>query len=348
MFFLRLVVVFLFTAQWAMALEDKYPVLRAGDETYTNVTVTSISAKSIFITHSQGMATVKLSDLDPEIRAKYQARADHKAEADQRTQKHNAAFVQAQTQRQQQQKQAAKTPAAATTPATAPSKSASAAPAAVPSTRSIGMVPRSTPPQTVKNGELQYSLTTPAGFFTSPEIKQKVGKEISKMGSFFAKPKLADCSIKVLDPRTFFAMMTLDLNAEYAPAELAEKMPKVPTAPGSKTSSVSDANWKSTPIKILRVEGSSGGLNFVEFDTGLPLKPKAIMLAVTGPADRESETRQYFDDILNSLEGEVSAKTPSKFGFNTSGDFWWRVGRRALWGALIGAGVGILRWLIKR
>lgn len=49
--------------------KDKFDVLQAGTETYENVTVTSKGTNYIFITHSRGMGTVKLSSLTPELRA---------------------------------------------------------------------------------------------------------------------------------------------------------------------------------------------------------------------------------------------------------------------------------------
>src|SRR5262245_46505391 len=43
--------------------EDTFPVLNAGSETYSNVTVTSKTPRYVLITHARGMTTLKLKDL---------------------------------------------------------------------------------------------------------------------------------------------------------------------------------------------------------------------------------------------------------------------------------------------
>jgi thioredoxin-related protein len=47
--------------------DEKFPVLKAGNETYTNVTVTAVSATDIFFTHSSGMGNVKIKNLSPDL-----------------------------------------------------------------------------------------------------------------------------------------------------------------------------------------------------------------------------------------------------------------------------------------
>jgi len=50
--------------------DEKLPVLQAGGEVYSNVTVTAVSATDVFFTHDQGMGNAKLKDLSPGIRIK--------------------------------------------------------------------------------------------------------------------------------------------------------------------------------------------------------------------------------------------------------------------------------------
>lgn len=47
--------------------DEKFPLLKAGDDTYTNATVTGVSATDIYFTYDQGMANAKLKDLDPAL-----------------------------------------------------------------------------------------------------------------------------------------------------------------------------------------------------------------------------------------------------------------------------------------
>lgn len=47
--------------------DEKLPLLKAGSDTYTNVTVTSVSATDIYFIHAGGTANVKLKSLSPEL-----------------------------------------------------------------------------------------------------------------------------------------------------------------------------------------------------------------------------------------------------------------------------------------
>jgi thioredoxin-related protein len=51
----------------AVRAEEKLPFLKAGNEVYTNVTVTRVSATDVFFTHAGGMDNVKLKNLSPEL-----------------------------------------------------------------------------------------------------------------------------------------------------------------------------------------------------------------------------------------------------------------------------------------
>ncbi len=57
----------LIAAVWAARADEKLPVLKAGSEVYSNVTVTAVTATDIYFTYSGGMANVKLSKLDPAL-----------------------------------------------------------------------------------------------------------------------------------------------------------------------------------------------------------------------------------------------------------------------------------------
>ncbi len=47
--------------------DESFATLKVGNVVYTNVTVTSVTAKNISFTYAQGMASVKLKDLDPAL-----------------------------------------------------------------------------------------------------------------------------------------------------------------------------------------------------------------------------------------------------------------------------------------
>jgi thiol-disulfide isomerase/thioredoxin len=51
----------------ARAAEEQFATLKVGSETYSEVTVTTVTKTAIYFTHSGGMGTVKLKDLDPAL-----------------------------------------------------------------------------------------------------------------------------------------------------------------------------------------------------------------------------------------------------------------------------------------
>src|SRR6266571_1653094 len=65
----------------AVRAEEKIPWLRAGIDSYTNVTVTSVSATDIFFTHSRGVGNAKLKDLSPALQQRFHFNAGKAADA---------------------------------------------------------------------------------------------------------------------------------------------------------------------------------------------------------------------------------------------------------------------------
>jgi cytochrome c biogenesis protein CcmG, thiol:disulfide interchange protein DsbE len=63
---LSLFVLSILTAAAAPAA-DRFPVLHAGDESFTNVVVTSVTPTDLYFSHAAGMGNVKLKNLDPAL-----------------------------------------------------------------------------------------------------------------------------------------------------------------------------------------------------------------------------------------------------------------------------------------
>ena len=55
----------------SLAVDEKLPLLKVGSETYTNVTVTSVTATDIHFSHSRGIGNAKLKNLEPELQKKF-------------------------------------------------------------------------------------------------------------------------------------------------------------------------------------------------------------------------------------------------------------------------------------
>jgi cytochrome c biogenesis protein CcmG/thiol:disulfide interchange protein DsbE len=63
---------------------EKLPVLKVGWQVYSNVTITSITATDIHFEHSQGIATAKLKNLEPELQKLFDYDAEKAREAEQK------------------------------------------------------------------------------------------------------------------------------------------------------------------------------------------------------------------------------------------------------------------------
>ncbi len=127
--------------------EEKLPFLKVGVDSYTNVTITSVTATDIYFTHDRGMGNARLSRLSPELQkrfgyepAKANAAQQKQADADANYRKNLAA-------ESARAKQAAKaTPAKATPPPPA----AEPADIKVPRISAASFLGKAPPPMVVK------------------------------------------------------------------------------------------------------------------------------------------------------------------------------------------------------
>ena len=77
-------ITFLLFAAFALAAraDESFRTLKVKDEVYTNVTVTSQSDTDIYFSHSRGIASAKLKDLDPEMQKHFHYDAAKSAEVE--------------------------------------------------------------------------------------------------------------------------------------------------------------------------------------------------------------------------------------------------------------------------
>jgi hypothetical protein len=55
----------------APADDEKFPLLKIGNDTYTNVTVTRLTASDIAFIHAGGVANAKLKNLSPALQKQF-------------------------------------------------------------------------------------------------------------------------------------------------------------------------------------------------------------------------------------------------------------------------------------
>lgn len=82
----------LIAAVWAARADEKLPVLKAGSEVYSNVTVTTVTATDIYFTYAKGMANVKLSKLDPALQKHFHYNPVRAGEVEQKQAAANAQY----------------------------------------------------------------------------------------------------------------------------------------------------------------------------------------------------------------------------------------------------------------
>ena len=84
-----------FLGAFAVRADDEhFDTLKVRNETYTNVTVTTISATDIYFTHSRGMDNAKLKDLAPELQKHFHYNATNAAAVEKTRTAENAQYHQ--------------------------------------------------------------------------------------------------------------------------------------------------------------------------------------------------------------------------------------------------------------
>ena len=71
---------------------EKLPLLQVGTETFTNVTVTTVTATDVYFVHSRGMGNAKLKNLDAETQKHFKFDAAKAGEVEKKQSAANAAY----------------------------------------------------------------------------------------------------------------------------------------------------------------------------------------------------------------------------------------------------------------
>src|ERR1017187_5473190 len=72
--------------------EENLATLKVGSEVYSKVTVTSVTATHIYFTHSLGMGSVKLKDLEPDMQEHFHFDAAKAAAIESQQEQANALY----------------------------------------------------------------------------------------------------------------------------------------------------------------------------------------------------------------------------------------------------------------
>jgi peroxiredoxin len=77
---------------WTACAEEKLPELKVGLNTYSNVTVTTVTPTDIYFTHAGGMGNAKLKQLAPDLQKRFGYDARQAGEVEQKRATANAQF----------------------------------------------------------------------------------------------------------------------------------------------------------------------------------------------------------------------------------------------------------------
>jgi thiol-disulfide isomerase/thioredoxin len=86
---------FLASAALLQAEDEHFSTLKVGSEVYSNVTVTSVTATHVYFSHTRGLGSAKLKDLDPNLQQLFHYNAAAAMAADAQRAQANAAYRQA-------------------------------------------------------------------------------------------------------------------------------------------------------------------------------------------------------------------------------------------------------------
>ncbi|MDB6121824.1 MAG: hypothetical protein JWQ71_817 [Pedosphaera sp.] len=73
--------------------DEKLPVLKVGSDVYSNVTITTVTARDIYFTSDKGMGNVKLKNLDSALQKHFNYNAAKAEAMDQKIKEDNAKFI---------------------------------------------------------------------------------------------------------------------------------------------------------------------------------------------------------------------------------------------------------------
>jgi len=82
----------LIAAVWPARADEKLPVLKVGINTYSNVTVTTVTPTDIYFTYAGGMGNAKLKQLSPELRQHFGFDSKQASEVEQQQAAANARY----------------------------------------------------------------------------------------------------------------------------------------------------------------------------------------------------------------------------------------------------------------
>ncbi len=78
----------------SLADGERLPTLKVGPNTFTNVTILSVTSTDIYFSHSQGMGNAKLKNLSPELQKEFHFNPDRAAERERQQSDDKALYAQ--------------------------------------------------------------------------------------------------------------------------------------------------------------------------------------------------------------------------------------------------------------
>jgi hypothetical protein len=176
----------------------------------------------------------------------------------------------------------------------------------------------------VRNAELGYTLTLPAGFQEYPE-----GRSQKAVVDCWTEttPVSAHGGIILFVQRMHGVLPRERMRQEDLPA----------------TTHLVTLKWKGFDIDGLSTRTSKDNVPVFVLASQVPLRREAVQLVVSGPADQEARAQEMMTAMLATLDGETNWLTPAEraarlgriaggwiaIGLAVVAVLWWRKRRRA-------------------
>ena len=155
------------------------------------------------------------------------------------------------------------------------------------------------------NAELGYRFMVPSGFAAFPEGR--------------GQKDMVDCWSEATPASAHGAMILCVQRMHGVLPRDAMKPEDVPA-----TTQLVSFKWKEFDLQGLRSLVSQAGERVFVLVTQVPLKPEAVQLLLSGPADQETRGQALMTEALASLEGESNWLTASeRAGRLGTAAGWW-------------------------
>jgi hypothetical protein len=180
----------------------------------------------------------------------------------------------------------------------------------------------------IDDPNLKFSLVIPDGFVRDPQLAQAQRDFVYA----FRKAEPQDIGVVIIIERMRGTIGRERLDTSKMPPGFAGRVLTV--------------RWRDFDIDALEVPEEVNGIETVNFNVQVPLKPEAIQIRVVGRRDRKDQLLQLTNSLLASLQGESNwLRSSAPPALAQSSSYGWLILAACAIGIIAGL---IVLWLVRR